>query len=174
MQQSFFQIIAALLSLFLGRRLFWLFVGILGFLAGITFAAQVFSHQPQWVLLLISLGCGLIGIFLAIFLQRLAVVVAGFLAGGLFAASFVQSIGWNLAQPFPFLVGGLIGAILFSLLFDWALIFFSSMIGAMLIARALPVNPSVATAAFASLFLLGIFVQAKFLPPASIQRKEET
>jgi hypothetical protein len=169
MQYSLFRIFAGLLLLFLGRRLFWLFVGLLGFLAGFSFGARFFTQQTDWALLLIAFGCGLIGIFLALFLQRLAVAIAGFLAGGLFATTFVEVLGWNAAPFLPYLIGGVLGAILLSVLFDWALIFLSSVTGAMLLARSLPAEPFITMIAFVVLTLIGIFVQARFLSPARLR-----
>lgn len=166
MQLSLLRILAGFVLLFLGRRLFWLFVGVLGFSAGFVLATQYFSAQPQWLVLVIAVVCGLIGILLAFFLQRAAIAIAGFLAGAQFAMALVESAGWNVAAPIPYLVGGILGAILLSVLFDWALIFFSSVSGAILIARALPVEPQFAILAFVVLTILGIFVQARFLEPA--------
>src|SRR5688500_12103206 len=64
--QPIFQILGGILLIIFGRRLFWLFVGLLGFFAGFTFASRFFSNQQEWVTLLIAVGCGLIGILLAV------------------------------------------------------------------------------------------------------------
>lgn len=174
MQLSLVRLLTGLLLLFLGRRLFWLFVGLLGFFAGITFATEFFSQQSDWVRLLMAVACGVIGIFLALFLQRLAIAVAGFLAGGLFATSFVEVLGWSSGHLLPFIIGGILGAILLSMLFDWALIFLSALTGAMLIARALPLEPMLAGIVFFVLLILGMIVQARLLPPATVRRRTES
>ena len=171
MELQLFRIIAGALLLLSGRRLFWLFVGVLGFLAGITFATQYFSGQPAWMLLLVALVCGLIGILLAVFLQKLAIAIGGFLAGGLFTQTFAQSIGWNIAPLIPFVIGGILGAILLSVLFDWALIFLSSITGAILISRALPLEPSMNLALFVVLLIAGIFIQSRYFAPPKADRK---
>src|SRR5262245_24203633 len=106
---SILRILAGLLLLFFGRRLFWLFVGIIGFVAGMTFGAQFFAGQPEWVVLLIAIVCGLIGIVIAVFLQRFAVAVAGFLAGALFATNFLSGIQLSIPPLFPMIIGGVIG-----------------------------------------------------------------
>ena len=130
------RILAGLLLLFLGRRLFWLFVGVIGFVAGMTFGTQFFAGQPEWVVLVVAILSGLIGIFLAFFLQRIAVAVAGFLAGALLATNFLSGISLSVPPLFPMIIGGIIGAILLSLVFDWALIFLSSATGAALIVQS--------------------------------------
>ena len=66
-------IAAGILLLFLGRKLFWLFVAVVGFLLGLTYAPQLLSNQPQSVILTISLITGLLGALLAALLQKLAV-----------------------------------------------------------------------------------------------------
>jgi len=171
MQWSLFRIVSGLLLLFLGRRLFWLFVGLLGFISGMTVAARLFSDQPGWLLLVIALGCGLIGIYLALFLQQLAIAIAGFLAGAFFATTLMEAVSWSVAPLIPALIGGVIGAILLLVLFDWALIFLSSVTGAILIARSLTLEQPFAVIAFFVLLLVGIVFQARLLPPARVHRK---
>lgn len=160
-----FRILAGLLLLFFGRRLFWLSVGLLGFLAGLAFASQYFAGQPSWILLLIAIGCGLLGILLAVFLQRLAIAVAGFLAGGLFVQAFVEALGWNIVPLIPFVIGGILGAILLSLIFDWALIFLTSITGAILISRAFQMESTLHVVLFIVLTIFGIFIQSRYLAP---------
>jgi len=130
-----------------------------------TFGAQFFTGQPDWVLLFIALICGLIGIFLAVFLQRLAIAVAGFLAGALFATNFVVWVGLSIPPLFPILLGGILGAILLSVMFDWALIFLSSVTGAIFIVQPLSLEPLLGMLAFVVLVVLGISVQARILRP---------
>jgi len=173
MPWSLFRIVSGLLLLFLGRRLFWLFVGLLGFISGMTFAARLFSGQPGWLLLVIALVCGLIGIYLALFLQQLAIAIAGFLAGAFFATTMMEAVSWSVAPLIPALIGGVIGAILLLVLFDWGLIFLSSVTGAILIARSLPLEQPFAALAFFVLLLVGIIFQARLLQPARVPRKAQ-
>src|SRR6476661_9326781 len=81
-------IIGAAILLF-GRKLFWLFVAALGFAVGLEIAVYFMKDPPQWMLLLVGLGCGVVGALLAILVQKIAVAVAGFIAGG--------RIAWALA-----------------------------------------------------------------------------
>src|SRR5205823_14268624 len=84
-------VIGAAILLF-GRKLFWLFVAALGFAVGLEMAAYFMREPPQWMTLLVALGCGVIGALLAILLQKLAIAIAGFIAGG--------RIAWVLAAAF--------------------------------------------------------------------------
>jgi hypothetical protein len=60
-------------------------------------------------------------------------------------------------------IGGIVGAILLLVLFDWALIVVSSLIGAHLIQSAIVLPASGSTIVFIGLVVLGILVQAASL-----------
>ena len=155
-------LIAGLLLLVAGRRLFWLFVGLVGFFAGLRFAPAFLSGQPEWMQWLVAALFGVAGMFLAVVLQRFAVVLAGFLVGGFFAADL---FGANLTQPglaevLVFVVGGIIAAALALWLFEGALIVLSSLVGAGLIVDALDVSSNLSNLALLGLTVLGIAIQA--------------
>jgi hypothetical protein len=44
---NFIFLATGVLLLFLGRKLFWLLVAVVGFLLGMTYAPQILSNQPQ-------------------------------------------------------------------------------------------------------------------------------
>jgi hypothetical protein len=155
--------------LFFGRKLFWLCVAAIGFAAGVEIAPHL-VHEPSPLLALtVALFLGLIGALLALFLQKIAVAVLGFLAGGKLAGALAAAFFVQYAQysTVIFVVGGLIGAILLLVLFDWALIVVSSLIGAHLIQSAIVLPPSGSTIVFIGLVVLGILVQA-----ASLRRSQ--
>ena len=158
-------IVSALIGviiLFFGRRLFWLCVAAVGFAAGVELAPQLI-HEPSPLLALsLALLLGLIGALLAIFLQKIAIAIAGFLAGGklgvaIAAAFFVQHAEYYWLT---FLVGGVVGALLLLLLFDWALIVLSSVVGAHLIQTAVVLPATGNAILFVVLELIGVVVQA--------------
>ena len=64
--------------LFFGRRLFWIFVGIAGFLFGMEFGPKVVTGASQEVVLVAAIVTGLIGVVIAVFAQKLAFAMAGF------------------------------------------------------------------------------------------------
>ena len=103
------------------------------------------------------------GAILALFLQKFAVGLAGFLAGGDLLANLLTTTRLESGPLFwaLFLVGGLIGFIQVVVFFDWALIGLSSLTGAQLVARALPLSPLVTLLAFAILLIIGIVVQVR-------------
>lgn len=159
------QLAVGLLLLFFGRKLFWVFVGAFGFLAGVQIAAQMARAQPEWLLLLIAVGLGIVGAVLAIVLQRVAVAVAGWFAGGWLAVRLVLALGWQGDSTLwiAFLIGAILAAILVSLLFDWALIVLSALTGAVLVVEALPWGRPITAVVAVVLFALGALAQARML-----------
>lgn len=154
-------ILLGTLLLFAGRRLFWLFVGVMGFVAGMYLAATLAPQQPQGIILLIGIVSGILGAILAVFLQRLAVAVAGFVAGGYFLVMVVNlftGVSGQLELA-PFLIGGVIGAVLVVSLFDWALIFLSALAGATLIVQAFQFSTIITLLLFLVLLLVGMGAQ---------------
>jgi hypothetical protein len=163
MQYPIAAIVAGLLLLFMGRRLFWLFVALVGFGAGMMISSELFAVHDQLMLLVIGIVCGLIGALIALFLQRLAIVIAGFLAGATVGVAVAQWLGFHAGAMIPGLIGGLIGGILLSALFDWALIFLSSIAGASLIIRSVNLRASYVVPAFLVLALIGIVIQSRYV-----------
>lgn len=153
--------VGAVLLLF-GRKLFWLFVAVMGFLLGLQFGAQVMVGASQWVVLAVAIGIGLLGAVLAIVLQKVAVVLAGAAAGGLWALHLAEQAG--LASPLPlvaFVVAAILAAILAALLFEWALIILSSLTGASLVVQAVTLTAGAETVLWIVLLVVGIVVQAQ-------------
>ena len=149
--------------LLLGRRLYWLFVGAIGFVAGFNLASQALANQPTWLLLVIALAAGVIGALLALFLQRLAIGIAGFLAGGYILTSILAVAGLTVtgtAYWILYLAAGIVAGILAIVLFDWALIILSSLVGALLIAQSLAIGQTLMWLLVIVLFIIGVAFQA--------------
>ena len=133
------KLLAGLCALLLGRRVFWLFVGIGGFVLGAEIATRLFREQPQFVVLLGAVAGGVIGAVLAQRMQQLMIGVAGFVAGSYIGAELLLD-----AMPYPgrmiwfaLFIGGLGGALLALTIFDWTIIVLSSVVGARFIVDAL-------------------------------------
>ena len=155
--------------LLLGRKLFWLFVAAVGFAVGAELAPQVIHHPTPVITLVIALALGLLGALLAVLLQAFAVGASGFLTGGWLAIRLYAYFAGHVRDvEILFLIGGILGAILFLALFDWALILFSSVLGARLIAIAAAVSQNSRTILFIVLVVIGIIVQSSMLSPARL------
>lgn len=146
-----------------GRKLYWLFVGALGYAAASYLTTQYLQGANSWLVLGISLGVGIIGALLALWMQRFALGLAGFLGGGQIAVSALAFIGLE-ARIFgwlPFLIGGIIGVILVLSLFEWALIILSSLGGASLIIQAVSLPHPFVPIAFLLLAVFGVILQSQ-------------
>jgi hypothetical protein len=143
-----------------GRKLFWLFVGAAGFIAGLQLATQ-FWRGPEILAIVIGLVVGVIFAVLAIFLQGVAIGVAGFLAGGYILTVLAGMTGLNQGafSWIVYLIGGIIGVLLVIFLFDWAIITLSSLAGASLITQALGIGGVL----FLVLVIVGVVIQGSML-----------
>jgi hypothetical protein len=147
-----------------GHRLFWLFVGAAGFVAGLQLATQ-FWQGPEILAIIVGLVVGVIFALLAIFLQGLAIGVAGFLAGGYILTVLTGMIGLNQGafSWLVYVIGGIIGVLLVIFLFDWALITLSSLAGASLITQALLLPSGIGGVVFLALVIVGVVIQGSML-----------
>jgi len=144
-----------------GRKLFWLFVGAVGFVTGLQLATS-FWQGPEGLALVFGLIIGVIFALLAIFMQTITIGIAGFLAGGFIlnamAVMFGLDAGWII-----YIIGGLIGLALVIFLFDWAIITLSSLAGASLVVQAFLPGGGAGGIIFTILFLIGVIVQGSVL-----------
>ncbi len=156
------RLIVGILLLIFGRGLFWLFVAATGFVIGASFAARALPGQPDWVILLVALAVGIVGALLALLVPTAIGIVTGFVAGGYLALTLLELAGASLGDLawLPFVVGGLIGAIIVLLLFDWAVIALSSLVGALTIVSVFALQGLAALLVTAVLFFIGVAVQA--------------
>ncbi|MEW5870008.1 MAG: hypothetical protein AB1894_12075 [Chloroflexota bacterium] len=156
---TFIQILLGIAILVAGRKLFWLFVAAVGFAVGIVLAGFLFPNQSDLIQLIIALACGAVGAVLALFLQQLAIGLAGFLVGGYAFVSLLHLIGLQLPNWLPFIIGGLIGAALLAILFDWAIMTLSSLAGAGLLVQAVGIAEGLQMVVFIVLFIVGFAIQ---------------
>ena len=157
-----FLLLAGAALLLAGRRLFWLFVGLVGFVTVYQWF-EPYGAAPN-VRLLVAVLAGVLGIVLAIFLQKVAVALAGFFVGGWFVA---QLLGLHMAHPggmdlLIFAVAGILAAILAVKVFDLALVLLSSLAGAGLIVDALHPALHLRQVLILVLCVVGIAVQLGF------------
>jgi len=66
-------ILVGVVILLFGRKVFWIFVGAAGFIAGIAFTREVLGPLAEWITLAVGLLAGLIGAVLSVFLERFAI-----------------------------------------------------------------------------------------------------
>ncbi len=155
------QVIAGGLLLAFGRRLFWLFVAACGFAVGLRLTNQFLVTRSDWLALIVALAAGVFGALLALFFQHLAIGVAGFLAGALIAVGVLDRLGLQGDVSFwiAFVIGGVLGAVLIKIVFDWSLIALSSVAGSSLIVEALQLREGPEFLLWLLLLGIGVAVQ---------------
>lgn len=168
---SVFALSTGLVTLFFGRKMFWVFIGAAGFILGLNFAPIILDLLPEsmapleWLfMLIIALTVG----GLCIVLQRIASVLAGGLLIG--ALAFLVAGSYELGEMAQWIAAvacGIAGAILLYYLFDWTLIIVSALVGAVVSlegVRAFAEMPdAVRLWGFVILAVMGAWYQARDL-----------
>ncbi len=151
--------------LFIGRKLYWLLVGIIGFTAGILFTSRFLHIESEILVVLIGLGVGILFAMLAVFVQSLAIGAAGFFGGGYILLGFAGMLGLDkgILSLVVFILGGVIGVVLIAFLFDWALITISSLAGASMLIQALHLERAAGGLLLLILVIVGVSVQGALL-----------
>ncbi len=156
-----FYLLAGAALLIFGRKLFWLFAAAIGFLSGMSLAQQVLPGQSQTVHLIIALILGGLGAVLTVLIEKIAIGLVGFIAGGYLVHLLLPVLSINLGSLLwlAVIIGGVIGAVLASTMFDWALIILSSGIGASVITNHLTLPQPFPLILLVALFILGVIIQ---------------
>ncbi len=152
--------VAGALLLTLGRKIFWLFIGIAGFYVGIEVVRALFAEQPGWLMWVVAVSAGVIGALLAMLFQRVGFALAGFYAGGYVALVVAERIAPGAAGMASFLIGGVAGAFFAAWIMDWAIIVLSCLVGAALVVASFGLEGPMGVLVYAGLVALGIVAQA--------------
>ena len=152
--------ILGLVLLLAGRKLFWISVGIIGFLIGMDYT-EVFVDPTNGVMTFVMALClGIVGAGLAYLFQWAAIILVGFLGGGYLLVNIL--FNGLLAAPVSyvvFILGGIIGLSIMVLTFDWALIGYSALLGTILLVRTLNVDEATRVVCFVAILAVGVIVQ---------------
>ncbi len=163
-------ILAGAAILLLGRRLFWLFVAVAGFLASFDVVPLLLPGRPEWVTLLVALVAGGVGALLAVGLQYAAAAIVGFVGASYGSVPLVLLLSGHGASWIP-LLGGIVGAVLMVLLFDWTLIVLSALAGARAVLLPLRLEGAWGIVSWLVLAAVGVVFQASRLAPAAPPRR---
>lgn len=153
------RILLGCIVLLAGRNIFWLFIGLAGFLVGTELAEIWLVGQPKWLIISTAVAVGLIGALLSILYQRVAFALGGFYAASYLALVFSVRLGFDATPISVVLIAGLFGAILAALLMDWAIIFLSSLAGAAAIVSVVAADPATEAVLFSVLVIIGVVEQ---------------
>lgn len=152
---------AGVVLLVAGRRVYWLMVGLVGFVLGFSLTAQ-YLEGPEWVMLVGGLIVGLLASGLAVLFQKVALGIAGFLIVGMAVLWWAEQMGWGDSWWVLALAGGagLVGAYLTRSVFEVALIVLSSVFGATLLLEALQRPVDQISPLLVILVAVGVVIQA--------------
>ena len=160
-------IVVGLLSLLLGKRLFWLFAGIVGFALG--WWLMGFINQDV-LRLIIGIIVGLVLAGLSRFLGKWAIRIVAAIAGFVILPMLLGNLGMlgGISELLWAVVGAILGLVSALFLADWTLIFLSSILGAGLILNGAQVFVALAEAVRIIIgFILvavGVIVQSRQKP----------
>jgi hypothetical protein len=161
-------IVLGLLSLLLGKRLFWLFAGIVGFALGWWLTGLLLPPTTDRLLfVIIGIIAGLILGGLARFLGKWAIRIIAAIAGFVILPMLLGNLGMlgGLSEFLWAVIGAVLGFVLALLLADWTLIFLSSILGAGLILNGtqlfLPLGEAVRMIVGFILVAVGVVVQSR-------------
>jgi hypothetical protein len=159
-------VVLGIILLTMGKKLYWLMVGAVGFVIGLALATQYLQLDPPWLIYIVALVAGVMGAVLGIFVQRFAIALVGFIVSG-YGVMYVAGLFGLKDEPFiwmAFIIGGIVGLLLVASVFDWALYILSSWAGATLITRTVTggigMNETLGLIVFFVLFVMGIILQA--------------
>lgn len=129
-----FVLVSGIFTLFFGRKLFWVFVAIVGFMAGFLLSDGPISYLPEgWQQYndFLALAIALFAAILSIAVQKIGSLVAGAAAFGLLGFwlagryDLAPLVQWSAAAG-----TAILGGILLIFIFDWTLIIASAFFGA--------------------------------------------
>jgi hypothetical protein len=171
MIEAIVRIVGGLLGVFLGRRLFWLFAAVTGFLVGynLIYTIPFMTGWADWTRIVMGIALGLVLAGLAAGLIRLAGELVGFAIGWQFATWLLLQFGLSPGQTFTIwsVMIGVICALLVLFFFDWGIIFLSSIYGAWSFVLGLAHFVNLGSAApwiiLIVLSLIGLFAQGSQL-----------
>lgn len=144
--------------LFLGHELNFLFAGAMAALLGFRLTPLLPAQWPAWADLAFVIGLGILAAAVVLLNERLGYFVSGFLAGGLLLVEYYAPD--TLTVPLlPFLVGGIIGALVIGVFTEWALILVTAAIGAAYLLNLFVLDPMLEILIGAGLFIVGALTQ---------------
>lgn len=155
------QVIRAVIGgifLFLGRELNFFFAAAMAALIGLRLTPLLPQEWPDWGEYVFMLGLAVVAAAIVIARERLGYFISGFLVGSYFLVEYYEP-GVLTLPLLPFLVGGVIGAIIIGIFTEWALMVVSCLVGAYFITNMFELSPTAETLVGAGLFIIGALTQ---------------
>ena len=160
--QSSPELIAGIVLLTLGRKVYWFLVGVVGFAVGFILSEQYLAIESKSIVLLLALLVGVLSASLVVFFKKVALAVVGFLAGAYLLFMLAQEMGWDDSVWMWALItiGGVVSAVAMRFLFEVALIVLTSLLGAALVSTSVSIPDLQPGIIFMVLAVVGIVFQS--------------
>jgi hypothetical protein len=155
------QVIRAVIGgvfLFLGRELNFFFAGSMAGLIGLRLTPLLPVHWPVWSHYVFILGVALAAALIVIRRDRIGYFLSGFLVGGYFLVEYYEP-GVLTLPLLPFLVGGVLGALILGIFTEWALMIVSCLVGAYYLTNMFVLSPTAEILVGSGLFIIGALTQ---------------
>ena len=144
--------------LFLGRELNFFFAGAMAALIGFRLTPLLPFQWPAWSHYAFIIGLALLAAVITIMRERIGYFISGFLVGGYFLVEYYEP-GVLTLPILPFLVGGMIGAIIIGVFTEWALMVVSCLVGAYYLTDLFVLSPTAEILVGSGLFIIGALTQ---------------
>jgi len=146
-----------------GRKLVWLSIALVGFIAGFSAAQSFIPDRAIWYVIGVGIIVGILLVLLARFVKNIAFGLGGFLLGAYLVNSILEIMKLELATLawIFILMGGALGAFFLLAAFELGLKVLSSFAGAMLIVQTLPSTFAFKQITFLALVILGVVIQSR-------------
>lgn len=161
---ALFAIAIGAISLFFGRRMYWVYVGVAGFLIGLTLGPHLFfNNVPEVWQPLLTLLIALVFAGLSLLLNKVMIAVSGAVGLGVFMFLLTDAYLPEWAVLTVTIVAAIAGILASWFIFDWALMIFSSIAGASLLTSGfisiIPRTSGADLLIFLFVFLIGFTFQ---------------
>ena len=166
------QVIRAVIGgvfLFLGRELNFFFAAAMAALIGLRLTPLLPPQWPAWSDYAFMLGLAVLAAGIVIARVRVGYFLSGFLVGSYILVEYYEP-GILTLPLLPFLVGGMIGAILIGVFTEWALMVVSCLVGAYFVTSMFTLSSTTEILVGSGLFIIGALTQVILM---QMQDKDE-
>jgi hypothetical protein len=155
------QILRAIIGgvfLFLGRELNFFFAAVMAAFIGLRLTPLLPLQWPTWSHYAFIAGLVVIAAAITIVKERVGYFLSGFLVGASFLVEYYEP-GVLTLPLLSFFVGGTLGALLFGILTEWALMIISCLVGAYFVTNLFVLSPSARILVGSGVFIIGALTQ---------------
>lgn len=157
--------ILGIFLLVFGKKLLKFSIAIVGFYISLTALPMIFDNLPDTQLYIASGIIGFFLIFLFRFIEKTAIFTVGMLGGGIVSISLPNLFQIDFLNAIPqwalFLIGGFIGILAASFIFDFVLMLLTTFFGAYLLLNLVSLPFLLNLIFYLILCLIGILFQYK-------------